>query len=60
MVVSGRTRAALGEEAVVEDLGELPVKGKERPVRAFVLRALPARGDERDERLQDQDREGDG
>lgn len=60
VVVSGRTRAALGELAVVEDLGELPVKGKELPVRAFVLRALPTRGNERDERLQDQDREGDG
>jgi len=60
VVVSGRTRAALGEGAVVEDLGELPVKGKELPVRAFVLRALPTRGNERDERLQDQDREGDG
>jgi len=53
VVVSGRTRAALGEGAVVEDLGELPVKGKELPVRAFVLRALPTRGNERDERLQD-------
>ena len=60
VVVSGRTRAALGEGAVVEDLGELPVKGKELPVRAFVLRALPTRGNERDKRLQDQDREGDG
>ena len=60
VVVAGRTRAALGEDAVVEDLGELPVKGKERPVRAFVLRALPARGGEGDERLQDQDHEGDG
>jgi class 3 adenylate cyclase len=60
VVISGRTRAALGEGAVVEDLGELPVKGKELPVRAFVLRALPTRGNERDERLQDQDREGDG
>ena len=60
VVVSGRTRAALGEEAVVEDLGELPVKGKELPVRAFVLRALPPRGDERDEGLQDQDPEGEG
>jgi hypothetical protein len=53
-------RAALGEVAVVEDLGELPVKGKELPVRAFVLGALPTRGNERNERLQDQDREGDG
>ena len=42
----------------VDDLGELPVKGKERPVRAFVLRALAARRGEGDERLQDQDAEG--
>ncbi len=60
VVVSGRTREALGAKAVVEDLGELPVKGKERPVRAFVLRALTAAGGEGDERLQDQDREGGG
>ena len=60
VVVSARTRAALGDNASVEDLGDLPVKGKERPVRAFVLRALPARGSEGDKRLQDQNREGDG
>jgi class 3 adenylate cyclase len=60
VVVSGRTREALGGDAVVEDLGELPVKGKERPVRAFVLRALAARGGEGDEGLQDQDPEGGG
>jgi adenylate cyclase len=60
VVVSARTRAALGQDAVVEDLGDLPVKGKERPVRAYVLRALPAPGSEGDERLQDQDPERDG
>jgi class 3 adenylate cyclase len=59
VVVSGRTRAALPDDAVVEDLGELPVKGKERPVRAFVLRALAPDGGERDERLDDEDAEGD-
>ena len=59
VVIAERTRRALGADAEVEDLGELPVKGKERPVRAFVLRALPAHGDERDERLQDQHGEGD-
>jgi class 3 adenylate cyclase len=58
VVVSERTRSALGDRAVVEDLGDLPVKGKELPVRAFVLRALAPGGDEGDERLQDQDREG--
>jgi class 3 adenylate cyclase len=60
VVVSGRTRAALGDDAVVEDLGELPVKGKERPVRAYVLRGLPAHRGEGDERLHDEDAEGDG
>jgi adenylate cyclase len=60
VVIAERTRRALGPEAEVEDLGELPVKGKERLVRAFVLRALPAHGDERDERLEDEHAEGDG
>jgi adenylate cyclase len=59
VVISGRTRSALGEGAVVEDLGELPVKGKERRVQAYVLRALAPGGSERDERLQDEDAEGD-
>ena len=59
VVIAERTRRALGPEAEVEDLGELPVKGKERPVRAFVLRALAAHGDERDESLQDEHDEGD-
>jgi adenylate cyclase len=59
VVISGRTRRALGDEIVVDDLGELPVKGKERPVQAFVLRALAADGDERDERLDDEHPEGD-
>jgi adenylate cyclase len=58
VVIAERTRRALGSAADVEDLGELPVKGKERPVRAFVLRALRADGDEGDERLRDQDGEG--
>ena len=44
---------------MVDDLGELPVKGKERPVRAFVLRALTADRGERDQGLEDQDAEGD-
>jgi class 3 adenylate cyclase len=54
VVIAERTRRALGPDADVEDLGELPVKGKERPVRAFVLRALTAHGDERDERLENE------
>jgi adenylate cyclase len=60
VVIAERTRRALGADAEVEDLGELPVKGKERPVRAFVLRALPAHGDEGDERLDDEHPEGGG
>ncbi len=58
VVISGTTRSALGEDAVLEDLGELPVKGKERRVQAFVLRALAAAGGESYQRLQDQDAEG--
>jgi adenylate cyclase len=60
VVISGATRSALGDAAVLEDLGELPVKGKERPVRAFVLRALPSRGAEGDQGLHDQNAERDG
>ncbi|HSK15542.1 MAG TPA: adenylate/guanylate cyclase domain-containing protein [Gaiellaceae bacterium] len=60
VVIAERTRRALGDAADVEDLGELPVKGKERPVHAFVLRALRADGDEGDEGLRDQDDEGEG
>jgi adenylate cyclase len=56
VVVGEATRADLGPGADVEDLGELPVKGKERPVRAFVLRGRPD-GRERDERLDDQEAE---
>jgi class 3 adenylate cyclase len=59
VVISGTTRSALGDDAVLEDLGELPVKGKERHVQAFVLRALAPDGDEGDERLDDQDAERD-
>jgi class 3 adenylate cyclase len=59
VVIAGTTRAALGPQASVDDLGELPVKGKEQPVRAYVLRALAADRDERDQRLEDEHREGD-
>jgi class 3 adenylate cyclase len=59
VVISERTRSALGPAAATEDLGDLPVKGKERRVRAHVLRALAARGSEGEQRLQDQDAEGD-
>jgi adenylate cyclase len=60
VVVGEATRDDLGPGADLEDLGELPVKGKERPVRAFVLRGLPARGREGDERLDDQKPEPEG
>lgn len=54
VVVGEATRAALGDAAAVDDLGELPVKGKELPVRAYVLRELLADGHEGDERLHDE------
>jgi adenylate cyclase len=57
VVIGEATCAALGGAAVAEDLGELPVKGKERPVRAYVLRSLAPHGDKRDQGLQDQERE---
>jgi adenylate cyclase len=60
VVISGTTRSALGDDAVLEDLGELPVKGKERPVHAFVLRALAPGRTEGDQGLQDKDAEGSG
>jgi adenylate cyclase len=49
VVIAETTREALGVEVEVEDLGDLPVKGKEQPVRAFLLRALAPGGDEGDE-----------
>jgi adenylate cyclase len=57
VVIGEGTRRALGERGEVEDLGELRVKGRERPVRAFVLRELPGRGGERDQRLHDEESE---
>jgi adenylate cyclase len=56
VVIGEATRTALGA-AQTEDLGELPVKGKERPVRAYVLRGLASDGNEGDQRLQDEERE---
>jgi adenylate cyclase len=44
VVIGETTRAALGSGADVEDLGELPVKGKARHVRAFLLRELLEEG----------------
>jgi adenylate cyclase len=52
VVIGEATRAALGSHATVEDLGELTVKGRTEPVRAFLLRALAPEGHKRDQRLQ--------
>jgi len=60
VVAAESTCRALGDGAVLENLGELPVKGKERPVRAYVLRALAPDGDERDHRLGDEHAETHG
>ena len=59
VVIGEATYAALQSQADVEDLGELPVKGKERPVRAYVLQALAPDRDQGDQRLQDEQREAD-
>jgi adenylate cyclase len=40
VLIGEHTRELLGDAAEVEAVGELKVKGKERPVRAFVLRAI--------------------
>lgn len=48
VVIGKGTRSQLPEEAVVEELPELEVKGKAEPVTAYLLRDLPYRGgDER-------------
>jgi class 3 adenylate cyclase len=60
VVIGEATRVQLGPDAEVEDLGELPVKGKERPVRAFVLRGLTPRGRQREQGLDDQKGEPEG
>ena len=40
VIIGESTREALGSRAQVEDLGEIPIKGKARHVRAFLLRGL--------------------
>jgi adenylate cyclase len=60
VVVGEATRDAVGPEADVEDLGELPVKGKERPVRAFVLRGVAHSGHQGEQRQEDQEPEAAG
>jgi class 3 adenylate cyclase len=54
VVIGETTRVALGSGAQVDDLGELPVKGRARHVRAFLLRALAPEGRDRDQGLKDQ------
>ena len=41
VVIGGATRDAIGEGATVEALGEMTVKGRRQPVRAYVVRAMP-------------------
>jgi class 3 adenylate cyclase len=57
VVIGESTRAALGPGVKVEDLGDLSVKGKERPVRAYVLRALAPDRDQGDQRLRHEESE---
>ena len=56
VLIGEATCAALRPQAEVEDLGELPVKGKERPVRAYILRSLVPDRNQGDQRLQDEQR----
>jgi class 3 adenylate cyclase len=44
VVVGQATRVVLGVAADVDDLGELSVKGREKPVTAFVLKGLADQG----------------
>jgi adenylate cyclase len=57
VVIGESTRMALGRAAQTEDLGELPVKGKQQAVRAYVLRALAPAGSQGDQRLQHEESE---
>jgi adenylate cyclase len=57
VVVSEATKAALGADAELEDLGEVELKGKAAPVRIFLLRSLSSQGNEGEQRLDDQDSE---
>jgi len=56
VVIGAATRERLPGAIEVEQIGNLEVKGKERPVAAFVLRRLPAKrsSGESDERLTEQ------
>ena len=57
VVIGEATCLALGRAAQTEDLGELPVKGKQQAVRAYVLRALAPAGSQGDQRLQHEESE---
>jgi class 3 adenylate cyclase len=56
VVIGEATCRAVRPGADVEDLGELPVKGKEQRVRAYVLRSLTPHRNQRDQRLHDEQR----
>ena len=43
-MIGAATRERLPSAIEVEQIGDLEVKGKERPIAAFVLRRLPAEG----------------
>ena len=60
VVIGESTRAALGPGVEVDDLGELSIKGKERAVRAYVLRTLALDRDEGDQRLGHEERKTEG
>ena len=51
VVIGAETYEALPDGTKVEPLGDVQVKGKGAPVEAYVVVALPARGDRRDKPL---------
>ena len=59
-VLVGQATMERLRDAAVEEIGELRLEGKERPVRAYVLRGLTVGGalGERDETLNQEDEEG--
>ena len=58
VVIGAPTRDRLPQTVQVEPIGDVEVKGKERPVAAFVLLAAEGSGGERDERLAEKHEEG--
>lgn len=57
VVIGGATQERLPRAIEVERIGDVEVKGKERPVAAFVLLAAEGSGGQRDERLAEQHEE---